>query len=364
MMAIVVTRAGAKAQRLERSSVAVEVELQAYIADNPECLPMEEIEEDLKLFIVGREFPTQSGPIDILATDEKGNVYVIETKLYKNPDKRKVIAQVLDYGAALWSSYGKSKDFGARIRQVVQGRSGAHLETRLQEMFGLVAEDVSPLLDSMQANVEAGRFRFIVLMDELDDRLKELITFVNENSSFSLFGVELEFYALDDYRIVIPRLFGAESRRGEALTASASSRRTWTEELFFADAASRLSADVVARMREAYEFTTAQADQVSWGTGAVRGSFSAKCDAISPKSLYSVYSDGRFDLNFRWLSHSEAGRRFVAALGQRLKAAGFAIPADYQDRFVTQPVKDWVPRWREMEKILHDVIDDAKTRAR
>lgn len=41
--------------------------------------------------------------IDAVALDQNGDIYLIETKLYKNPDKRQVIAQVLDYGASLWT---------------------------------------------------------------------------------------------------------------------------------------------------------------------------------------------------------------------------------------------------------------------
>lgn len=77
--------------------------MQNYIQENPEALPVYEIREDIRLFIIAREFPTKSGPIDALGIDKDGEVYIIETKLYKNPDKRLVVAQVLDYGAAVWA---------------------------------------------------------------------------------------------------------------------------------------------------------------------------------------------------------------------------------------------------------------------
>jgi hypothetical protein len=53
-------------------------------------------------FLSDRAFPTNSGPIDALGINKDGEIYIIETKLYKNPDKRLVVAQVLDYGASLW----------------------------------------------------------------------------------------------------------------------------------------------------------------------------------------------------------------------------------------------------------------------
>jgi hypothetical protein len=69
----------------------------------------------LRLLILAREFPTVSGPIDALGIDQDGNIYVIETKLAKNPDKRYVLAQVLDYGAALWRTYENGDEFIARL---------------------------------------------------------------------------------------------------------------------------------------------------------------------------------------------------------------------------------------------------------
>ncbi len=83
-MTIILTRKGSQAEKLLPTSFPKERELQAYVAANPECIPMEEIEEGLHLLILGREFPTDSGPIDVLAMDATGLLYLIETKLYSN----------------------------------------------------------------------------------------------------------------------------------------------------------------------------------------------------------------------------------------------------------------------------------------
>ena len=92
-MSIVISKNGRNAQIVERSNVEKEDFLQEYIHNNPEVIPIYEIQEDKKLYIARREFPTHSGPIDALAVDEVGNIFVIETKLYKNTDKRTVVAQ-------------------------------------------------------------------------------------------------------------------------------------------------------------------------------------------------------------------------------------------------------------------------------
>lgn len=104
-MPIVVMKPGQGAKKVTQMPISQEEYLQKYIHDNPDIIPLDDIKEDLRLLVLAREFPASSGSIDALAVDDEGAVYIVETKLYKNPDKRLVVAQLLDYGAALWNSY-------------------------------------------------------------------------------------------------------------------------------------------------------------------------------------------------------------------------------------------------------------------
>lgn len=67
----------------------------------------------LKLFINdqqrdGKEYPTEVGPIDILATDESGNFYVFELKLSKGPDR--ALGQILRYMGWVKNNLAKTKE--------------------------------------------------------------------------------------------------------------------------------------------------------------------------------------------------------------------------------------------------------------
>ena len=103
-MVLIISKDGKKAQKIERSVIDKEDYLQKYIYKNPEAIPIYNIKEDINVCVLKREYPTASGPIDALGVDKDGEIYIIETKLYKNPDKRLVVAQVLDYGASLWKN--------------------------------------------------------------------------------------------------------------------------------------------------------------------------------------------------------------------------------------------------------------------
>ena len=114
-MSLIISENGKGAQRLNPSGFDKEDYLQQYIYNNPDAVPVYEIDEDIRLLILAREFGTASGPIDALGVDQNGNIYLVETKLYKNPDKRTVVAQVLDYGASLWSSSIDFADFTMQL---------------------------------------------------------------------------------------------------------------------------------------------------------------------------------------------------------------------------------------------------------
>jgi len=115
-MAIIISKGGKNAKKIEKSNFEREDYLQKYIYDNPESIPLYDIKDDIHLLILVREFSTESGPIDAIGIDADGNIYLIETKLYKNPDKRTVVAQVLDYGASLWRNFSNFSNFCGFIK--------------------------------------------------------------------------------------------------------------------------------------------------------------------------------------------------------------------------------------------------------
>jgi len=212
-MAIIVSKNGKNAVKIEKSSFRLEDQLQQYIYNNPETIPLYDIKEDIRLLVLAREFATNSGPIDALGIDKEGELYLIETKLYKNSDKRTVVAQVLDYGAALWSHFRDFDDFVNQVNIHIQKDFKQTLRERINDFFGLPEEEIQVLLDNLRNNLKGGNFKFVVLMDKLYDKLKDLIIFLNNNSEFTIYAVELEYYRHQDFEIIIPKLFGAEIKK-------------------------------------------------------------------------------------------------------------------------------------------------------
>lgn len=358
-MTIILSREGGKTTTIDRTSVRSEDFLQRYVAENPDTLPLDEYKEDLELLVLGREFPTSSGPIDALGVDQDGEVYVIETKLYQNPDKRRVVAQVLDYGAALWFDYSQPGELLGQLETSASATFETPLREKIGSFFSLAEEDVEDLLEAVRTNISEGNFRFVVLMDELDQRLKDLITFVNENCRFDVFGVELELYRHEELEILLPSLYGAEVRKSVGTISGGGSRRSWGETSFFEDAEERLEVEELASVRELYGWASEHADAVTWGTGSRRGSFNPKFDHVSQKSVFSVFSDGQLQINFGWLEDEATDARgYAERLGEVLRERfpEFSIPEEFMESYPFVSVEMWGPRTSKLIRTFEDVL--------
>jgi hypothetical protein len=356
-MAIIISKMGKDAKKIERSSFEQEDYLQRYMYENTDILPLYDIKEDIRLLIVAREFPTNCGAIDALGIDNDGNIYIIETKLYKNPDKRLVVAQVLDYGASLWHSYNNFNEFVKQIDKQINKLFNVNLNQKFKDFFGIIDDEVSILLENLKENLSNGNFKFVVVMDKLHSQLKDLIVFINQNSRFDIFGIEMEYYKYEDYEIIIPKLFGSEVKKEIGISTCVGTRKKWDEESFFEDAKIKLKENEMKSVMTLYEFSKENADQISWGTGTVRASFNSKFSKISAKSLYTVFSDGTLQINFGWLKDSEITQKYRDEFKKELeKLEGFVIPYDYQNKWVPVSIEIWGSKVNEFIKIIKELI--------
>ncbi len=296
-MSIIISRNGKEAQRVEVSDFDRENYLQEYIYNNPDSIPLYNIKEDIKLLILAREFPTNSGPIDALGVDKDGEIYLVETKLYRNPDKRTVVAQVLDYGASLWRTSQDFNQFTATLNEHCQKQFKLSLNEKLTDFFTISEDEISQLLDKVARNLDDGNFKFVVLMNQLHGQLKDLIVFINENSKFDIFAVELEYYKHEEYEIMIPKLFGAEVKKDIKVPGSSRVSRLWDEVSFLEDAKLYLNNNELSALSSLYHFLK-ELFQIKFGTGATRGSFTAQLQNYQGNPLTLLEVTARGKLNF------------------------------------------------------------------
>lgn len=313
-MSIIITKNGKNAKKIPSTPFKDEGYLQRYIHDNPECIPLDEIKEGIEILILAREFETKSGPIDILLTDKDGGIYIIETKLYKNPDKRKVLAQVMDYGAALWKGYSIPEDFISDINIKNSRESGISLSSKIQETFNISDEIVLELLENLKNNLSEGSFKYLILMDKLDDRLKDLILYMNQNSKFDIYAVELEMYKYEDLEIVIPKIFGSDVKK-DLHSTTIDTGRYWTEKSFFETLKQKVSGlKTIEIINKIYDIVKKESSKDPFYTKNKLGTF----NFILPKgnasySLFHVRTDG--NIRFFYLNEFKEWKSNLELIG-------------------------------------------------
>lgn len=357
-MAIIITKHEKRAKKIDKSRFIDEDNLQNFIYENPDSIPLYEIDENIRLLILAREFPTNSGNIDALGIDENGELYIIETKLYKNPDKRLVVAQVLDYGASLSVSYNDKNDFFQILETKVNQHFNIGLSQKICDFFGYSNEATIELINILKYNLINGKFRFVVLMDKLEKRLRDLILFLNRNSRFDIYGVELEFYKYDDFEITIPKLFGAEIKKEINITSTTSNRKPWNEESFFEEIKNNLLPEETKVIEKLYEFSKEYADKISWGTGIQRGSFNPIVSRICPRSLFTLFSDGTLYLNYAWINENdeqkEYQKKYIRLLGEI-----FELPIENgKAKYPKYPIVEWGKKAENLKKKIIELIED------
>lgn len=360
-MTIIISKDGKNAQKIDKIPIIKENYLQKYLYNNPEVIPLYDYKEDIRILVVSREFSTKSGPIDAIGIDSDGEIYLIETKLYKNPDKRQVVAQVLDYGASLWAEYKDPVGFLNAIEEGCLKEFGISLQKKAQDFFELEEDEWQTLLENLKENIHQARFKFVVLMDKLHSRLKDLILFINNNSQFNIFAVEIEYYKYDEFEIIIPKLFGEEA------APDLGSRGKWTEQRFRQELFRRVGNTKPFQIVESIlEFSKEHASLLDWGTGKESGSFTFKLD--HPKSdtgrisLFTIWTSGNIRLRFKNI-RKHAGDDVLNLYLNKLSALPIARnwgKKGQDSQSIKMSIEDAFPDKDSLESFKRAIIDFIK----
>lgn len=355
-MSIIIIQNG-EAKRVPPAEFALESAMQEQIAANPNILPLHEVREGAELVVVVREFPVNAGYIDLLGFDAEGEIYVIETKLARNPDRRTVVAQALDYGAALWIGYPEPAEFIAAVNELRSRAGGLGLRDELLAANAGDETAADRALGQIATNLRNGAFRFVIPMDRIHDGLKDMIRYLNENSRFTLYLVELEHYQQGNVTVVVPRLFGAESRKSVSAGAVASRGRSSNDAEFLNDLDQRIERgelDVTAAdaIRTLLRLVIENGESNNWKTGTSgRVNVSPRFPSTgAPRSPFTLGSDGWLVLNFGYVSDAPAWRDWIPNVVSTLGLYGDSR------RYPQLRAADWAPHASKIAELTRAVL--------
>ncbi len=275
-----------------------ESEMQEYIENNPEAIPLHQIDEETEIVVASREFNVSSGRLDAIAFDSEGNIYVIETKLKTNSDRRKIIAQAFDYGVSLWENYDPQRLVDEIQKDLNDNRS---FQSWVEEELLEEEDGYGSFEANMFSNLREGSFIYVIIMDRINDHLQSTIQYLNSNSNFDVYGVELEYYSHEGKGIVVPQLHGSEVKKSPAVSSEKGPpRKPWNEENFFKEIESNLSKEKnIQALKEFYWFCKEKSNKIAFGEKSKRGSVLAFFpDFEENRATVVFYGNGKIKFYF------------------------------------------------------------------
>lgn len=191
--------------------------LQELLFHHPELLPIDEFDESFAPVVpIGREVPTHRGPLDNLYISPTGGLTIVETKLWKNPEKhRTVVAQIIDYAKeiATWN-YDDLCDAvlaSSRGREQVDRPS---LEEKVKPALDAGSIRLVDFQDSVVTNLAEGSFLLLIVGDQIAANSTLLSDAIQSGPGlgFQLGLVEMRMYPLADGQdwplVVVPDVVG------------------------------------------------------------------------------------------------------------------------------------------------------------
>jgi hypothetical protein len=189
---------------LKRKENLSELEIQTLILENPELLPISEIDESYNPVLpVCTELRTNAGPLDILLVTPNGELTIVETKLWRNPEARRVvIAQILDYAKELskWSYEDLQREVNLRLK-----KKGNTLYEIAKSADSHLLPPESDFVDSVSRNLRRGKFLLVIAGDGIREGAIGITEFLSDvgNLNFTFAMVELSVYAADNVGVLV-----------------------------------------------------------------------------------------------------------------------------------------------------------------
>ncbi len=209
-----------------------ERQLQEILAAQPTWIPG--VTEPVAVCL---ELPTSAGPIDVCIVSGDGRLTVVECKLASNSDRRRRMAQLIDYASAVWL---------------------AGPDEFLRRWAGRTREDLRDTLpdavEALAATIENAHVDLCLVVDEIDDDLRRLVEYLNKvtRPEVRVTALQLAYSRQGNVEILVPSTFGGEIAETKAREVGRSTVN-WTKQTFIEALASQKDRVAAQRLIELTE---------------------------------------------------------------------------------------------------------------
>ena len=360
--------AGGKTTSMERFRCKDEFkDLHEILENNHDLLPGDQIKpEDPRRWLqLKREMPVPDPntgidrwSIDFMFTDQDAFPTFVECKRFEDTrSRREVVAQMLEYAAN--GHHYWSKELLMSYARETAKEMGKDLDTLVSDIQGPGGLSTDEFFTKIESNLRMGQLRLIFFLEQSSMELRSVVEFLNKQMvETEVLLVEARQYLQNGIHIVVPTLFGyTEEARLVKRTVTVNStgaRKKWDRASFFADANAKLQPNEVRVLENFLDQSIALGSDISWGTGMQNGSFSLKFPQLCQRSLYSVWSNGRFQINLGWLPDEIRKSLHLAVTG----LTGLTLPPEEGEQYPSFAIYDWIAKADAMLRAIEQVIVD------
>lgn len=350
-----------------------ERELQSLLENNNGLLVGDQInpEDPRRWLLLKREMPVPSPStgsdrwsIDFFFVDQDAVPTFVECKRYYDTrSRREIVGQMLEYAAN--GQHYWTVDSLREITEESARKNNQEVDDLLYELTGdetMISDD---FFQNILENLKEGQIRLIFFLEESPYELRSIVDYLNKQMERSeVLLVEAKQYTDGKVKLVVPQLFGyTEQARMIKKTVTvqksqSEKRRKWNEETYFVDAREnhKLNDNEIAALKKLYDYARNKADNIGWGTGLNRGSFSPKFSHISVKSLFTVFANGELRFNFHWLVN-EHERKYADFLKKKINSIP-DITLNPNSEFPSFQIGEWKNKVDAIIHVFDEVVNE------
>lgn len=284
--------------------------LQSWLAKYPALLVGGQIDakEPRRWLFIEQEcaVPSEEGgagrwAIDHLFLDQDAIPTIVEVKRSTDTRiRREVVGQMLDYAAnvvAHWPVAHMRERFAANCQSV-----GADPEEKLKEFL---EQDVEPedFWRMADKNLRDHKIRLLFVADIIPTELQRIVEFLNDQmDQTEVLAIEIKQFVSDaGLRTLVPRVIGQTVEAQQKKSSGPRPFRNWDEDSLLQDVLERRGRAEANVVRKLISWAKKRVTKVTFGKGALDGSFSPLLDygAANPLIPFIFYSYGKVEIMFK-----------------------------------------------------------------
>ncbi|MEM2777063.1 MAG: DUF4268 domain-containing protein [Candidatus Bathyarchaeia archaeon] len=139
--------------------------------------------EDEKFYLLGSHLKIRGSEIDLLLTNEDGDLTIVELKRGRTP--REVIAQILEYASILHNLDLDELEKKVDISKVFN---------KIKEVNPDLEYDEEQFFEKIKECLKSGKFNLLIVSYEIDETIKDIMNYLRDVYEVKIQGIEFKYY--------------------------------------------------------------------------------------------------------------------------------------------------------------------------